>query len=292
MLTLSPRRSHDYPAPVDPWLREELNRLRYRGHRGGFIPKHRALLFSPFDASKWSTAALLMVGFLVVWYLLLDLVTRFWGAVLDFWASVLGFGGVVGMIHYRLFGLIPFSVPDLYVPAGLPGTGTWWAGVVFLIVLLAGSFLLSPRYLPVAYLLWVLALFQGCAQLFFAFWAEYFPYTASGYLLTVLLASLALISIVPIVLALTYYVFDFGPARSIALTALMMGHLTVLVPFQYSLHAFILNRTSLLFMPLLFLAVGLPLGVLVFIAFYGWGFSWSHRLRDQQVQWKVRRRFV
>jgi hypothetical protein len=292
MLTLTPRRSHDYPAPVEPWLRDELNRLRYRGYGGGFIPRHRALLFSPFDSTKVSWAVLLLVGFLVVWYLLLGLVSRFWGAVIDFWASVLGFGGVVGTLHYRLFGLIPFTVPDVYVAAGLPDTLTWWAGTVFLIVLVASSFLLSPRYLPVAYLLWVLALFQGCAQLFFAFWAEYFPYTASGYILTVLLASLALISLVPIVLAFTYYVFDFGPARGIALTALMMGHLTVLVPFQYSLHAFILNRTSVLFMPLLFLSVGLPLGVLIFIAFYGWGFSWSHKLRDQQVQWKVRRRFV
>jgi len=292
MLRLSPRRSHDYPAPVDPWTREELNRLRYQGHKGGFIPKHRALLFSPFDSSKVSWAVLLVVGFLAVWYLLLGVVTRFWGVVLNFWGSVLGYGGVVGMMHYRLFGLIPFTVPDVYVPAGLPGPYTWWAGVVFLVLLVASSFLLSPRYLPLAYLLWVLALFQGCAQLFFAFWAEYFPYTASGYILTVLLASLALISLVPLVLAFTYYVFDFGPARSIALTALMMGHLIVLVPFQYAVHALVLNRASLLFMPFLFLSVGLPLGVLVFIAFYGWGFSWTHRLRDQRVQWKVRRRFV
>jgi len=244
------------------------------------------------DSSKVSTAALLVAGFLVVWYLILGLVTRFWGAVVDFWGSVLGFGGVVGTIHYKLFGLIPFSVPDIYVPAGLPGTWTWWAGALFLVVLVASSFLLSPRHLPLAYLLWVLAIFQGCAQIFFAFWAEWFPYTASGYIHTVILASLALISLVPIVLAFTYYVFDFGPARSIALTALMMGHLTVLVPFQYSVHALVLNRASLLFMPFLFLSVGLPLGVLVFIAFYGWGFSWTHRLRDQQVQWKVRRRFV
>ena len=45
-------------------------------------------------------------------------------------------------------------------------------------------------------------------------------------------------------------------------------------------------------LPLLFFVSGLPLNVLVFISFYAWGFSWRNRLQEQQVQLKVRRRFV
>jgi len=276
----------------EPWLREELSRLRFRGHRGGFIPRHRALLFSPLDKTKVATAVLLVVGLLALWYWILDWVTAFWGLVMDFWASVLGAGGVVGTIHYKLFGFIPFTVPDFYVPSALPTTYEWWAGVLFLLVLVVVSLLLPRAYLPLSYFLRIVAMFQGCSQVFFAFWPQWFPYTASGYVHTVILASLALISLMPIVLGFTYYVFDFGLARNAALTLLVMGHLSVLVPLQYVIHAWVLYQGSLLLMPVLFLAAGLPVGVLVFIAFYSWGFSWAHTLREQHVQWKARKRFV
>ena len=52
------------------------------------------------------------------------------------------------------------------------------------------------------------------------------------------------------------------------------------------------TRGLLLLASVLFFVSGLPLNVLVFIAFYSWGFSWRNRLLEQQVQLKVRRRFV
>jgi hypothetical protein len=50
------------------------------------------------------------------------------------------------------------------------------------------------------------------------------------------------------------------------------------IPLQYLLHACIL-RVSLLFLPILYLAFGPFLDVVVFIAFYSWGMSWSPKLR-------------
>jgi hypothetical protein len=269
---------------AEPWLREEFDRLRYRGHRGGFIPRHRALLSSPLDAPKLLQALLLATVTLVTWYLALGWVMRFWAAAIDVCAAVLGIGGVVGQVPYALFGVLPFTVPDVFVPAALPTAFEWWVGATVTLVIVVVSFLLPPHHLPTAYLLRILALFQGCSQVFFAFWPQWFPYTASGYIHTVLIASLGLITIVPLVLALTYYVFDFGPARNVALTLLTMGHLTVLVPLQYTIHAWVLHHTSLLYLPVLFLGTGLAVGVLVFIAFYSWAFSWQHQLRAHRVQ--------
>jgi hypothetical protein len=277
---------------LEPQLRKELDRLRYRGYQGGFISRHRALLFSPCDPAKIGEVLLLVVAGLALWYWSLDFVSRFWSWVLDFWASALGVGGVTGMIHYELVGLIHFSIPDFYAPARLPTTSMWWLGVLFAVALVVASLIVPRAYLPIAYMLRIVAFFQGCSQVFFAFWPEAFPYSVSGYIHTVLIASLMLISLMPIVLAFTYYLFDFGIWRNIALTLVIMGHLTVMVPLQYVFHAWILYHTSLLFLPLLFFVFGLPLSVMVFIAFYSWGFSWKNLLHEQRVQWKLRKRFV
>ena len=274
-------------GPHPPWLRRELERLRYRGYKGGFISRHRALLVSPLDRRKIGTAVLLLVSSLVLWYALLDGVASFWSVVLDFWGSVLAIGGVAGAVHYDLAGVIHFSIPNFQVPSALPTPFLWWVGIALVLGLLIASLLVPDRYLPIAYFLRIVAFFQGCAQVFFAFWPEAFPYSASGYVHTVLIASLALISLVPIVLAFTYYILDFGVVRDAALTAVVMGHLTVMVPLQYVAHAWVLHHLSLLFLPLLFFVVGLPLSVLVFIAFYGWGVSWSNRLREQEVQFRA-----
>jgi hypothetical protein len=292
MDALTPWRRPDYPAPVEPWLREELDRLRYRGHKGGFIPRHRSLLFSPLDARKVLQAIFLVVVIMIVWYLSLRWVIRFWTLMIDLCAAVLGIGGVVGQVPYALFGLLPFTIPDVFVPSALPTTFEWWVGALLTLALVVVSFVLPRNHLPLVYLVRIMALFQGCSQVFFAFWPQWFPYTASGYIHTVLIASLGLITIVPIVLALTYYLFDFGLARNAALTLFTMGHLVVMVPLQYTVHAWVLYHTSLLYLPLLFLGAGLVVGVLVFIAFYSWGFSWQHQLREHRVQWKIRKRFV
>jgi hypothetical protein len=245
------------------------------------------MLVSPCDRRKIGTVLLLVVSSLALWYALLDGVTFFWGRVLDFWGSVLAIGGVVDPIHYELAGVIHFSIPNFQVPSALPTPFLWWVGIALVLGLVIASLLVPDRYLPIVYFLRIVAFFQGCAQVFFAFWPEAFPYSASGYIHTVLVASLALISLLPLVLAFTYYILDFGVGRDAALTAAVMGHLIVMVPLQYVAHAWVLHHFSLLFLPLLFFVFGLPLSVLVFIAFYGWGVSWNNRLREQEVQFRA-----
>jgi hypothetical protein len=265
--------------------------MRFRGHKGGFISRHRALLFSPCDSRKILTAILLVVIAVGAWYLCLDLVSRLWSGVMDYWAEALGFSVGSGMVPYELWG-IEFTVPYMHVPCGLPTTFLWWAGIAVTIVLVLVSLLLPRRYLPISFFLRIVAFFQGCSQLFFAFWPEAFPYSAGGYIHTMLIAGLMIVPLVPVVLGFTYYLFDFSLGRKIGLTVMLMAHLALLIPLQYVAHAWIMYHASLLFLPVLFFVSGLPLNVLVFIAFYAWGFSWKNRLLEQQVQLKVRRRFV
>jgi len=258
------------------------------GFRGGFISNHRALLSSPLDRPKLLQALALMAAFVVIWYLLLPIVSWFWGTTMLTAAETLKLVGAVNRPeHYTLAGILSFDVPALYVPAGLPPRWVWELGAGLAAVLLAISFVLPGRYLPLAYVLRLVALLQAAAEIYFALWPNDFPYTSGGYIHTMLLASVVFIWLVPVVLGLTYYLFDFTLTQKLVLTGIVMSHQVVMVPLQYVVHALVLYHLSLLFLPVLFFGLSLPLNVLVLMAFYGWGFSWPSPLRDREVQGRI-----
>jgi hypothetical protein len=235
-------------------------------------------------------ALLLSLAFLLLWWLGRDVICGTWSAMLEFWQGVLGLGGGVSRVDYLLFDIIPFCIPMPSVGAGLPSSFNWGIGMLLVLVLVILSFVIPRRYLPVAYVLRITAFFQATAQVFFYFWPLAFPYEAAGYIHGMLIASWMFIAIVPLVLGFTYYFFDFSLWRKLGLTILIMGHQVLLVPMQYVMQALVMHHQTLLFMPLMFFVFGLPLNVLIFIAFFGWGFSWECRLYDENVQWKVRHR--
>jgi hypothetical protein len=86
-----------------------------------------------------------------------------------------------------------------------------------------------------------------------------------------------LISGIPLLLGFTFYLFDFSWLKKLGLTALALLHLSLFVPLQYLLQAYLLNQFSLLFLPLFALVGGLPLDVMIVVAFYSWGMSWQER---------------
>ncbi len=267
-----------YPDTPDPVLRKRIERLRYRGYKGGYIVKHRALLTSPRGIRKVLSAAGLAAGFLAAWLLAMKWVSSAWAQVMAFWTDVLGIHGYVTLIHYRFAGVFGFYVPYVHVRSATPDFVQLVIGAVITIVLVLVSLVLPRRLLPVIYALRVIALFQACAQIFFTFVPWPFPYGASGYIHGVLIASLALISLVPVVLGFTYFIFDFTLRKKAGLALIIMGYLCFLIPLQYTVHGFVLYHSSLLFLPILFFVFGLPLNVMMFIAFYSWGASWKSML--------------
>lgn len=274
------------PPWDDPALRRRIDKLSHQGWGGGDIAPHRALRTSPVQMREIAPAALLALGFFAGYLLLLEPLSRLWGALLDLGRGYVGLAGHVTWVRYDFYGLWRFSVPYLHFGSGLPGSGLWWSGALFTLALVVGSFLTPRRWLPLRYVLRLLAFFQIGAQIFFAFWPRAFPYEGGGYVHGMLIADLMLIALVPIVLGLTYYGLDFSLGRKVALTLMTMLHLILLVPLQYVAHAWIIHHLSLLFLPLMFFVVGLPLNVLVFIAFYSWGMSWRHGLRQDDPRWE------
>lgn len=55
-----------------------------------------------------------------------------------------------------------------------------------------------------------------------------------------------------------------------------VAHLTVFVPFQVLLQALVLEK-SILYMPVLYIIFAVPVDILIIIAFYSWGMTWSFR---------------
>jgi hypothetical protein len=94
---------------------------------------------------------------------------------------------------------------------------------------------------------------------------------------------MAVLLVIPVLLALTFYVIDVGVLRKIVLTVVMLGHLLVFVPLQYAVHAWLVVHGTLLLLPVLFLLFGLLPEVMVLIALYGWGMSWrAQRARTRR----------
>lgn len=68
---------------------------------------------------------------------------------------------------------------------------------------------------------------------------------------------------------------DIEAADWRTVTLLARVHLALFVPLQYLAHALLQHRGSLLFMPLLFWMLGLPLDILVLVALFSWAASWQ-----------------
>jgi len=256
---------------LDPYLDD----LCRRGYRGWLIHPHRALRHSPCPRTRLASAIVLALGLFLLWYALLGPVAVVWREMMEFCRAALGMSGYTTMVPYQL-GPFHFDIPYMHFGAAFPRNIHWWGGMVVMAVLIFSSFLIRRRYLPLVYFLRVTALFHGTAQLYFAVWQYQFPYRAAGYVHGLLIASLMFIAIIPIVLGFTYFLFDFPWRHKLRLSLLMMLHMTVLVPLQYFLHGWALHHLTLLYMPLLFFIFGLPANVMMFIALFGWGFSWEN----------------
>jgi hypothetical protein len=252
--------------------------LRYRGYGGGRIQIHRALLTSPWNGYKLITSAGLAAAFLVGWILVMKWVSALWGWIMAFGCETMGIPSYVTIVHYYFGSLFSFSAPYLYLRSSLPDSAELLIGAVITFVVLIATFFLPRRYVPFIYLIRIVVFFHACALLFFTVVPLAFPYTASGYVHGVLIAGLVLIALIPIVLAFTFFIYDFSLLKKTLLTLLIMLHFTILIPLQYTAHVLVLYHASLLMLPLLFFVFGLPLDVMIFISFYSWGASWKNKL--------------
>jgi hypothetical protein len=250
--------------------------VRTRGHRGGVIPMHRALAHFRLGPMNLVAAIFLFVFFTSIWLVFLPKVCYFWNRVLALGIRVLPLRAELGLAEHHLTPLIRFEIPYLRMEPVLPSSQAWWLTCAATLALFAATFLLPSRLTPVRFLVRGILLIPATALFYFALLSARFPHTPNSYMEGLVTAGIALISTVPLLLALTYYIFDFGLLKKAFLTAITMAHLALFLPLQVLLQALLLQKT-VLFMPVLYIIFGMPVNILIIIAFYSWGMTWFFR---------------
>jgi hypothetical protein len=155
----------------------------------------------------------------------------------------------------------------------LPSRIDLWANAAGTLAVVAATFALPARWLPLRYFVRILAAVHATAIAFFAFAPGSFPYAIPDHVQALTGAGYVLLLTIPPMLALGYYVLRVGLATKLAHTALILAYFIAWIPVQSLLHVVTLQHLSVVFMPLLYFCFGALLNVLLFVALYAWAAS-------------------
>jgi hypothetical protein len=249
------------------------DRGRFRGHRGGIIAMHRALTRYVLQPQDLITVALLVLLLSIAWIASLPCFCRMWRYAVENGMKMLALHTELGLTEHHITPYIRFVIPFPKMEGIAPDPRTWWSTAAVVCLLYAGSYLFPKKFTPVMYLLRAVLLIQVTALLYFLLMPARFPHTPDSYMEGFVTYGIALISSVPVLFGLTYYIFSFSLLRKIALTVMTMSYLSLFLPVEILLQAMVLEK-SVLFMPILYIVFGLPVEILMILAFYSWGMSW------------------
>jgi hypothetical protein len=201
--------------------------------------------------------------------------------MISYWTRALNMEGTVTALPQHWLRILKVSLPFVSVQAGSITPAIWLGTLCVTAGVLALTFL-GSGHSPWIYLVRALVFIQASALIYFAVASARFPHDIPTYTTGMLSFGILLIGMIPLVLAFTYYLFEFSLGKKLALSLLLMGHLTLFFPLQYTLHAYVLHF-SMLFMPILYFAFGPFLDVLIFVCFYSWGMSWPSRAQSTAI---------
>ncbi|MFZ0283754.1 MAG: hypothetical protein WAL32_00865 [Terriglobales bacterium] len=263
------------PVTHNPGKPRLPDQTQFRGHRGGVISMHRALTHFRLGPMNIIASVSLFLLFSFIWVALLPRLCGMWKSALAVGIRTLPLNARLDVAQHHLR-LLRLSIPYLRMEPILPDLQTWSLVGAVTLLLFTGTFFLSPKFIPLIYLARGILLIQATSLIYFALWPTSFPHTPDSYMEALVTSGIGLISVVPLLFGFTYYIFDFGLLKKAALTGLTVVHLSIFLPFQVVAQALVLQKT-VLFMPVLYIVFGMPVDVLLIIAFYSWGMTWSFR---------------
>lgn len=263
-------------------IEERLLESRQSGAKGTQIRMHRALRSMDLGFLTWATMIALPIFFSFVLWMSLEPITSLWATVFDFWLWKLKIDAHVSYLGMEFFGqLLYIPFPDL--PTSTPSMTAVWINLVIAIVMMAVTIFLPKSQLPMVYIFRAALFIQMSASVFFFVQPEGLPYDLAHYIGGMLTVGLYIMFLATPLLALIYYVFDFSFMRKFISTILILGYFTLVLPFQYMVHALIISYCSMLFMPTLYLLFGALLNMLMFVGWYSWAMTWRPR-NGEEVQ--------
>ncbi len=252
------------------------DRVRFHGHRGGVIAMHRALAHYVLSPADLVTAVLMVILISLTWVLLVPQVCELWVRMMDYGIHTLPMHAQLHISQHHITSFLRFRVPFPSMEPILPDAQIWRTTAIVTLAIFIGTFFMPPKWIPAIYLLRGILFIQATALVYFALVPAQFPHTPDSYLEGLLASGLALVSILPMLFGLTFFIFQFSWPQKVLLTAMTMGHMVLFLPLQVLLQGLILQKT-VLFMPVLYIVFGMPLDILILIAFYAWGMTWNFR---------------
>ena len=189
-----------------------------------------------------------------------------WQDLLESWLQALGLPLQLGLQAgtAQLIGLRPDDVT--------PAPSLQALGFTALCVVLAwwGSARWPDRMLPLRVLVRALALVQAAALLFLLLLPAQFPYTLTTHLSTLLNLGYGFLLAVPVLLALGWGVLAVPLWQRLCVPLAVVAYLALLMPHKALLQVWLLAHSSVLHMPVFYVALGPLLDLMVFVALYGW----------------------
>lgn len=240
---------------------------------------HRALVHFHLGPMNLVVASVLFVFFSAVWLAILPYVCDIWRLFFSFGLGLLHLDVRLELVHWQ-GGFLKLGVPCLRVTPVLPGFQTWMWNCLITAAGFAVTYWLPKHLVPMIYLARGILLIHASACIYFVVWPTQFPHSPDSYMEGLMFSSIAIVTIVPLLFAFTYYIFDFGVWRKALLTALTMVYLVLFIPFQLLFQGLILQKT-VLYMPVLYIIFAMPADVLIIVAFYAWGMTWKFREKKQ-----------
>ncbi len=256
---------------------QRLDQDRFRGRLAPLPSIHRALGHIHLGLMHLLVAIALSIFFSALWIMVLPEVCVLWRWLFAVGLHFLHLDARLEIVAWH-WGFVQLAIPCLRVTPLIPGFQIWLWNCLIVTGLFAATYILPEQLIPIAYLSRAILLIHATACVYFAVLPLKFPHTPDSYLQGLMVSSIVLITFVPLLYGLVYYIFDFGAWRKALLTALTLAYLALFVPFQVLFQALLLQKT-VLYMPVLYIVFSMPADGLIIIAFYSWGMTWKFRER-------------
>ena len=261
-------------SPTAGW--RVLERLRFQSHSGRVIRRHRALQRIDFQRASIVHPVLLLVTAYAALVFGIDLIADFWAATFAFWLPHLALPTVLETRSGTLLNVLPYAVAAPAFAGRQPDFAIAWISLAACVMAMSVAVAVLRRAaLPLGYLVWAASLIQLVATASFWLLPGAFTHTITSHVGSGLEFALVLLLFTPLLLAFSYYVFDYPLLHKLCGSAVILGGIILVTPYQYLMHVVLIDGASLIVMPVLYVLFGYLFSVAVFIALYAYAMSWE-----------------
>lgn len=235
-------------------------------------PAHRATRRYQITPTEIAIDVILAVLMLAAVYGAWPWVLAFWHRALQFWLERVQVLGQEVTFHAVQ---LPWAGSAISVMADdvLPSALQWWGGVAVMLGALALSFIISRERLPLVYLLRTLAFIQATSLVYFYLWPARLPVTLAKFGTDMIQMVGTILFIVPLLHGFTLYIFRMSLWRKLLTTLVSVIYVALCLPPHLSLLLWLLQKGSVLLLPMTYFVLMLLPYIMVLIAIYGYALS-------------------